>query len=223
VAIEIVIPSSVFDKLGKFAHAGQLVSVCSEYSTPMSHVARLVPAELCKAQILSPAAADALQIDEELCMTRAGDEVALLSPMLAFNLGLPYHLSELTHGKQLALWLGKRNGIKIKPLKSALPRDVSDLHTAEPWTPGASTAAVPAATHVGLAMLRVAEKQVPFNIVEYQDNLQAAMQAMQGDCAPKAPEDEVKDQEVNDLSAEEHKQRSNDTSQACLRAVLFLT
>jgi hypothetical protein len=97
-AIEIVVPFSVLEKLGKFVCAGQLVSVCSEYSAPVTHVARLVPAELCRAQMLSPDATKALEIDETTCIAASGQEVALLSPMLAFNLGLPYSLSELTHG-----------------------------------------------------------------------------------------------------------------------------
>lgn len=97
-AVEIVVPLSVIEKLGKFVCAGQLVSVCSEYSAPVTHIARLVPAEICTSQMLSPDAAEALDMDEATCMTALGQEVALLSPMLAFNLGLPYNLGELTHG-----------------------------------------------------------------------------------------------------------------------------
>lgn len=34
-AVEVVVPLAVIEKLGKFAFAGQLVSVCSEYSAPV--------------------------------------------------------------------------------------------------------------------------------------------------------------------------------------------
>lgn len=97
-AIEIVVPLSVIEKLGKFVSAGQLAAVTSEYSAPVTHIARLVPAELCTSQMLSPEACQAFEIDEATCLTASGQEVALLSPMLAFNLGLPYFVSELTHG-----------------------------------------------------------------------------------------------------------------------------
>jgi hypothetical protein len=97
-AVEIVVPVSAFEKLGKFVCAGQLVSVCTEFSSPVTHIARLVPAELCTSQMLAPEAVEALEIDELTCLTASGQEIALLSPILAFNLGLPYSLSELTHG-----------------------------------------------------------------------------------------------------------------------------
>ena len=97
-AIEVIVPLSVIERLGKFMCAGQLVAVSSEYSEPVKHIARLVPAELCTAQMLSHEGSSALGIDEKTCLTSSGKEVALLSPILAFNLGLPYNLAELTHG-----------------------------------------------------------------------------------------------------------------------------
>ena len=97
-AIEIIVPLSVIEKLGKYTCAGQLVAVSSEYSSSVKHIARLVPAELCTSQMLSDEGCAALGIDDVTCLTSSGEEVALLSPMLAFNLGLPYNLAELTHG-----------------------------------------------------------------------------------------------------------------------------
>lgn len=62
------------------------------------------------------------------------------------------------------------------PLSSALPSDSEDMFTAQAWEPGTAQPEVPAATHIGLAVISSPQKQAPFNIVEYQDNLQQALQ-----------------------------------------------
>jgi hypothetical protein len=59
-------------------------------------------------------------------------------------------------------------------------------------------------------MCQKPERQPPFNIVEYQDNLQAAMQQMQGGGVQGAQPEEVEDQEVDDLAAQQQKQRDSD-------------
>jgi hypothetical protein len=100
-ATEIVVPLSIIQQLGKGVFAGQLVEITSSTQACGVHIGRLVPAELCKSRLLSNTVATALGIDETTCLTDGGQGIALLSPLLAHNLGLPYHLAELAYGSDL--------------------------------------------------------------------------------------------------------------------------
>jgi hypothetical protein len=62
-------------------------------------------------------------------------------------------------------------------LAASIPNAPADMFTAQSWEPGTARPLLPAATHVGLAVISTPQKQAPFNIVEYQDNLQQALQA----------------------------------------------
>lgn len=212
-ATEIVIPISVFAKLGKDVYAGQLVHIKSQYSGSSRHIARLVPAEAVASHIFSDEACEALKIDEKTCTTASGQEVACISPILAFNLGLPYAVGEVTHGQDMSAWLSKRNGVTISVLGPSWPADSEDHQMSDAWIPARSNKSIQTATYIGLSHLERPQKNPPFSIVDYQDNLQAAAQAMSGG-PPKPPEDEVEDTEIDDLSAEQHKQRDSDTMQA---------
>jgi hypothetical protein len=77
---------------------------------------------------------------------------------------------------ELGAWLSKKNGIKIMPLAASIPKASADTFTAQAWEPGTARPEIPAATHIGLAVISTPQKQAPFNIVEYQDNLQQALQ-----------------------------------------------
>eukprot|EP00892_Ulva_mutabilis_P012344 jgi/Ulvmu1/9482/UM052_0051.1 len=212
-ATELVVPLSVFSRLGKDVYAGQLVHIKTQYSGTSRHVARLVPAEAVASHIFSDAACEALQIDEQTCQTTSGQEIACISPILAFNLGLPYAVGEVTHGKDMATWLSKRNSITISVTGQYWPSDSDEHQMAEAWTPARSNKAFHAATHIGLSHIERPQKNPPFSIVDYQDNLAAAAQAMSGG-PPKPAKDEVEDTEIDDLSAEQHKQRESDTMTA---------
>lgn len=213
-ATEIVVPISVFAKLGRDVYAGQLVQIKSQYSSPTRHIARLVPAEAVASHIFSDAACEALQIDEKTCKTASGTEIAGISPILAFNLGLPYAVGEVTHGQDMASWLSKRNSITISALEDCWPADSEEHQMTEAWLPSRSSKSIQTATYIGLSHLERPQKNPPFSIVDYQDNLQAAAQAMSGG-PPQAPDDELADTEIDDLSAEQHRQRESDTMQAC--------
>lgn len=218
-ATEIVVPMSVFARLGKDVYAGQLVHIKTQYSGSSRHVARLVPAEAVASHVFSDEACEALQIDEQTCRTKSGQEIACISPMLAFNLGLPYAVGEVTHGTDMASWLNKRNSVTISVTGMSWPFDSDEHQMTDAWTPSKSSKFFHSATHIGLSHLERPQKNPPFSIVDYQDNLQAAAQAMSGG-PPKPPEDEVEDTEVDDLSAEQHKQRESDTMQACPTAAM---
>ena len=89
------------------------------------------------------------------------------------------HVTERIHHAvraELDAWVSKKNGITIMPLSSVLPSESEDTFTAQAWEPGTAQPEVPAATHIGLAVISIPQKQAPFNIVEYQDNLQQALQ-----------------------------------------------
>lgn len=77
---------------------------------------------------------------------------------------------------ELGAWLSKKNGIKIMPLSNSIPSETADMFTSQAWEPGTARPELPAATHIGLAVISTPQKQAPFNIVEYQDNLQQALQ-----------------------------------------------
>lgn len=208
---EIVVPISVFPKLGKDVYAGQLVYIKSPYSGSTRHIARLVPSEAVASHMLSEEACEALQINEEKCTTASGQEIALVSPILAFNLGLPFAVAEVMLGQDMSSWLSKRNSVTISPVESnSSLKDAADHQMTEAWVPSRSSKSIETATYIGLSHLERPQKNPPFSIVDYQDNLQAAAQAMSG-APPKPADDELEDTEIDDLSAEQHKQRESDT------------
>jgi hypothetical protein len=220
-SVEIVVPLSVLKRLGPHAFAGQLVCVCSPFSPKIKHVARIIPIDICKELLLSPAAAKSNQVDLSAC-TRAGAPVAVVSPPLAFNLGIPYAMTQLM---QLMApptsrpdFL-KQNTISLSVIRGTWPDDRQDCIIRTAWTPGGSMPSMHAAQHVGLALCNKAEIMPPFNIEDYQESMQEAARKLQG---LKPTEDEKLDQMATDKLAEhEHAQRDKDTMNVCgLTAIL---
>jgi hypothetical protein len=211
-SVEIVVPLSVLGDLGRHAFAGQLVCVSSlVYSPKVKHVARIIPIDICKEPLLSPAAAKANAVDLSSC-TIAGEPVALISPVLAFNLGIPYAITQLMHLMAPSSSHPKtfsQSTISLSVIRGAWPDDRQDCLIRTVWTPGNSQPSMHAAQHVGLALCSKAEIMPPFNIEDYQESIQEAARKMQG---LKPSEDEKLDQLATDkLSEQEHAQRDKDT------------
>lgn len=209
VATEIVVPLSVLEALGPDVFAGQLVSVTCATSPRVKHVARLVPADLCRDPLLSPAAAEANGLDAAAC-TVAGKPAALLSPVLAFNLGIPYQIAQLMSLMQPDADKRRpprRSTVTLTPLPSAWPDDSDDAAKTTPWTPGNSAPTMHAATHVGLAICATADVLPPFQIEDYQEELQEAAKALQG--KPREEEDADKNA-LDPLTEQERENRDKE-------------
>ena len=210
VATEVVVPFSVLEALGPDVFAGQLVSITCATSPKVKHVARLVPIDLCKEPLLSPAAADANGLDVHAC-TVSGKPAALLSPVLAFNLGIPYQIAQLMALMQpdAAKRRGpRRSTVTLAALPPTWPDDSDDAAKATPWTPGNSSPTLHAATHIGLAICATAEVLPPFHIEDFQEELQEAAKALQG--KPKTEEEDADKNALDPLTEQERENRDKE-------------
>ena len=210
-ACEIVVPMSVLEELGKDVYAGQLVCITASTCADVRHVARLVPVDLCATPPLSPATAAALDVDTAAC-TIGGKAGVLLSPMLAFNLGIEYQLAQLLQPDELKRWV-KRCTVKLTMLPASWPDEREDAMLATPWVPGNAKPLVHAATHVALAHCLAPERSPPFNVTDAQEDLKEAAAAMQGKEKEKE-KDEVAGGDDDALSKLRQELREDDTMKA---------
>jgi hypothetical protein len=213
IACEVVVPISVLESLGKDVYAGRPVSISCSTSPDVQHIARIIPLDLCKKPHMSSTVKDALDVDMASC-TAGGKPTALISPMLAFNLGIPYQMAQLMEPEEFKRWFQKKSIITIATIGASWPDDRDDIKTASPWAPGCASGLMHAATHVALAHCARPEKVPPFNIIDFQDNLTAAAAAMQG-MAEEKDEDELQDDDVDELSKQQHEQWESDTMKVC--------
>lgn len=209
--IEMVVPLSVLQHLGRDVCAGQLVSVCCSAAPDTQHLARIIPVQACQQPLLPPAAAHALGIDQATCKDTSNRSVALLSPFLAFNLGVPYHLAQLVPGDaSLNKWLhSKANRITITCIPQVFPSPSAGhlMNLRRTWAPGNFHQEVPLAAHVGLAHIRRTEKPPPFDIEEHQTAIEKA--AADAQAAQAGAPQEPGDQDLIDLQAAEVEAESN--------------
>jgi len=204
--IEVVVPLQVLEALGKDVCAGALVHIASAAYPESRHIARLVPVELCAGPLLPPAAAAALDVDPATCVDGAKRPVALLSPFLAFNLGLPYHLAQLMPGESLARLLHARGSrVTLTTFAAAPP---GDLVLRGAWTPCGAVHEVPAAAEVTFTRVAHPVKPPPFSIEDHVDSMQAMASAMSGAAA--APPEPKDDDEPDELQKAEQAASESD-------------
>ena len=175
---EIVVPDAELDKLGSDVFAGRLVKVTCGTAAGVQHIARIVPAGICKRAHIGAKAAEVLGINEATCTHGPSHKpVAFISPMFAYNLGIPYAMAQLLSAEDFK-YAFKHSEVTISSIPEVWPPASEGIKTAAPWTPGTCPPRLHNASHVALALCQKPEKVPPFNIVEYNDATQAQADAM---------------------------------------------
>ena len=211
VACEIAVPMSVLEELGKDVYAGHAVCLTCDTCPGIKHVARVIPVDVLKSPPISADTANLLDLDVDTCRL-GGKAAALLSPMMAFNLGIQYHMAPLMQQDEVKK-LAKRTTVKLTTISSAAgwPDERQGVKLASPPVPGCSKPLLHTATHVALAHCSKPEKMPPFSVVDYQQDMQEAARQMSGQ-PPQKDEDELEEdeQQGDALTRQRHEQHDAD-------------